>query len=115
MVSMDQCVEWQGAKDEDGYGQFTIVCCNPACVNPEHLEVVTDRVNILRGTGTAARNARKTHCKRGHPLSGDNLIVEKSRKRQCHKCCLLRKHRHRGTLTEAEVRELEEGATSGKA
>lgn len=51
------------------------LCRNPACVNPGHLEPVTIGVNTLRGEGPAARNARKTHCKRGHPLSGGNIWV----------------------------------------
>ncbi len=42
-------------------------CCNPSCVNPEHLEAVTHRENVLRGDTVVAANARKTHCPRGHP------------------------------------------------
>lgn len=51
------------------------LCRNPACVNPAHLEPVSDKENILRGTGAGARNARKTHCVRGHELAGDNLLT----------------------------------------
>lgn len=52
-------------------------CPHRACSNEEHLEWVTPLVNSLRGRSPNARNARKTHCaKEGHPLSGDNLIVE---------------------------------------
>src|SRR6185369_7700888 len=36
------------------------LCRNRACVNPNHLEAVDDRTNILRGTGWSARHARKT-------------------------------------------------------
>jgi hypothetical protein len=46
------------------------LCRVPSCVNPHHLEAVTDRVNILRGTGYSARNARRTRCPKGHPLDG---------------------------------------------
>ena len=45
-------------------------CRVRCCVNPAHLEAVTDRVNILRGTGYSARNARRKHCPKGHPLDG---------------------------------------------
>jgi HNH endonuclease len=39
------------------------------CRNPAHLEPVTNRVNILRGNGASARNARKTTCPQGHPYA----------------------------------------------
>lgn len=42
------------------------LCRNHLCVNPDHLEVVTNRENIMRGNSLPARNARKTHCIRGH-------------------------------------------------
>jgi hypothetical protein len=51
------------------------LCRNRQCVNPAHLEVVTQRENKLRGDGTTAVNAAKTHCTRGHELDGDNLRV----------------------------------------
>lgn len=51
-------------------------CRNRACANPAHLKAVTQRHNtVVTGSGIAAINAAKTHCKRGHPLSGENLIV----------------------------------------
>lgn len=49
------------------------LCRNKICVNPWHLEVVTQRENILRGDTLPAENLAKTHCLRGHPLSGGNL------------------------------------------
>lgn len=44
-------------------------------MNPDHLDPVTNRENILRGEGPPAQNSRRTHCKYGHKLSGDNLKV----------------------------------------
>lgn len=61
------------------------ICRNRACCNPDHLEPVEFRVNILRGVGAAAINARKTHCKYGHPLAGDNLVPW-ARYRMCRIC-----------------------------
>lgn len=95
--TLDECWIWTGGKTT-GYGHFwalgktyqahrilfTVICgpipfgltldhlCkNHGCVNPRHLEAVTDQVNILRGDGPAAENARRTHCKIGHPLTRD--------------------------------------------
>jgi len=56
------------------------------CLNPEHLQLVTPRVNTLRGSSQPAINAKKTHCKRGHPLSGENLYVSRKGFRQCRMC-----------------------------
>jgi hypothetical protein len=42
------------------------LCRLRRCVNPDHLEPVTNRVNILRGQSIPALNARGTHCKWGH-------------------------------------------------
>ena len=51
------------------------LCRNRWCVNPMHLEPVTQKENVRRGIGLAARNAVKTHCLNGHPLSGENLLI----------------------------------------
>lgn len=56
------------------------------CINPAHLEPVSNRTNILRGVGLSAQNARKTHCVRGHPLWGENLIIYDHRR--CRICTL---------------------------
>jgi len=100
----DSCWEWKG-RTEYGYGRIDIdgkqvrvhrlsyelfcndipdklvidhLCRNRACVNPEHLEVVTNKENILRGMGASAINSRKTHCPKKHPLSGENLYIDSS-------------------------------------
>jgi hypothetical protein len=65
------------------------LCRQPLCVNPEHMELVSMRENILRGEGLAAQNARKTHCKRGHEFNPENTIVTDNRGhpgRRCRTC-----------------------------
>lgn len=62
------------------------LCRNRSCVNPSHLEPVTGRENKLRGDTVNARNAHKSECLRGHPLSGENLYVGPDGKRQCRMC-----------------------------
>ena len=55
--------------------QLDHLCRVRLCFNPRHLEPVTPRENMIRGTGPSARNSVKEHCLHGHPLSGANLYV----------------------------------------
>lgn len=68
--------------------QLDHLCRQRACCNPEHLDPVTCRENLLRGDTITAREASQTHCKRGHALSGDNLYVRPDRpnSRGCRTC-----------------------------
>ncbi len=68
------------------------LCRNRKCVNPKHLEVVTQKENSLRGNSAFAKNARKTHCLRGHPLFGANLYIppKRSNNRHCKICAKIR-------------------------
>ena len=49
-----------------------------ACWNPDHLKPVTHAEN--------QSHMRKTHCKHGHPLSGDNLRISPNGVRACRAC-----------------------------
>lgn len=51
-------------------------CPHRRCINPDHLEAVTQRENVLRSTKTiAGQNARKTHCPMGHEFTPENTYV----------------------------------------
>lgn len=71
-------------------------CGHRACVNPDHLEAVTSRVNSLRGRTIQAMNASKTACKRGHPFSEANTYIRADGHRHCRACEAIR-DRKRGT------------------
>jgi hypothetical protein len=113
IAGVDQCWEWKGAISQ-GYGKMvhpvtgkdvlvhrvawehwrgpipqglTIdhLCCNTSCSNPRHLEVVTQKENVLRGRSGPAQNARKTHCKHGHEFTEENTYRWKGQ-RHCRTC-----------------------------
>lgn len=65
--------------------QIDHLCRNPRCVNVGHLEVVTQRENILRGNGASARHARATACAHGHPWSPENVRLYRG-VRHCRAC-----------------------------
>ena len=117
-----ECVQWNGALTSEGYGQIRIsgrvrlahrlmwelfngqiqpglqidhLCRNRACQNVAHMEMVTSRVNTLRGTGPSAANSHKATCPRGHEY--DLVEVVGRRKdgtprygRGCRQCKVLR-------------------------
>lgn len=109
----DGCWIWTAARVSQGYGAFTIgrvqipahrfayeeivgpipeglfldhLCRTPPCVNPAHLEPVTCKENILRGTAASAKNAAKTHCDHGHPFSPENTRITPKGHRECRTC-----------------------------
>jgi len=108
----DSCWEWTSSKNSSGYGYFGIssdnvvrahrfsyehykgkipkgltidhLCRNRKCVNPEHLEAVTQQENIRRGE-TGLHNRIKSHCQHGHGYTKENTYVYYG-KRNCRIC-----------------------------
>ncbi len=130
------CWWWTGSEMTKGYGRFIAdgrkavrahrwaykhwrgpipaglqidhLCRNRLCVNPYHMETVTNRVNVLRGIGPTARNARKTHCPQGHPYSGDNVYIDPYGGRACRECHNTRQRQRyaRGQTSRMETRRV---------
>lgn len=114
----NDCWGWKDYIDTNGYSQFSIdklpikahrysyelfrgeipegmyidhLCRNRSCVNPEHMEIVTNVENVLRGEGVGAKNARMEYCKRGHKLIPENVYFNKKQnQRQCKLCSAIR-------------------------
>lgn len=62
------------------------LCRNRGCVNPDHLEAVTQRTNVLRGVSFAAARARQVRCLRGHRFTKANTYVAGNGTRKCRTC-----------------------------
>ena len=63
------------------------LCRRRACVNPEHLEPVTNRENaVVRGNHVSAQRKALTHCSLGHAFSEANTHIYRGGRvcRQCH-------------------------------
>jgi hypothetical protein len=66
--------------------QLDHLCRIRCCCNPDHLEPVTAKINLLRGESPAAKNSKKTHCPKGHPFTADNLVNLRTGERSCRTC-----------------------------
>ena len=68
-------------------------CKVSRCVNPAHLEDVSMRENLMRGTSPSAKHAKVTHCPSGHPYSEENTYYRTHLGRSWRSCrtCVLAK------------------------
>ena len=69
--------EWTDKKSKE----VDHVCKNRSCCNPSHLRLVSNKVNVLRGTGPTAINSRKNTCIYGH-----NSLYKVGNRRRCREC-----------------------------
>jgi hypothetical protein len=108
-----ECWTWLGAQTANGYGrnmfrgrrimahriaymlvlgdiptnfQIDHLCRNRLCVNPNHLEAVTQYENILRSSAPSAVNAQRTVCIHGHAFTERNTYATPDGRRQCRTC-----------------------------
>lgn len=64
------------------------LCRQRSCVRPDHMEPVTLKVNVLRGSSIFAKRARQTHCQNGHEFTPENTRRhgKEGRNRRCITC-----------------------------
>lgn len=71
------------------------LCRNPSCVNPDHLEPVTQGENIRRGDNQGPIGRRASKCPLGHPYDEINTYISPSGIRDCRECRREAGRRHR--------------------
>ena len=113
----ENCWQWLGAKNDKGYGQIwgkeqklvyahrlayelefggipnglqiDHLCRNHSCVNPRHLDLVTNKENILRGISSQLMKERCSaisRCPRGHLYTEENTYVRYRSGYPCRHC-----------------------------
>jgi hypothetical protein len=118
-VASNGCIVWRGPLLNSGYGAANVAgmkttahrvalsawserdlsglqCRNRLCINPLHLEAVTQRQNMQR-----TPSAMATRCKHGHDLTVETTYIKANGCRSCRRC----NARRQSELRKANVKE----------
>lgn len=115
-VHLHGCWLWKGSRSTAGYGTFNLgrrgdgytyahiyvyemlfgpvpkgqeldhLCRVPACCNPWHLEPVSHRLNLIRGSDPRMHAHLHDTCVQGHPRTTENCYTYKGKKYICRVC-----------------------------
>ena len=109
----DGCWQWKASFDSSGYGLLSVsgksakahrfayellvgpiphglvidhLCRNRACVNPAHMEPVTNYENLRRGAGHDVSQGRRNQCINGHDFTEENTYINPKGAKVCRAC-----------------------------
>lgn len=127
---VNDCWLWSGCLNAQGYGVISVngkvlrahrmmyecsigaiplnkeldhLCRNPSCINPAHLEPVTHKENVNRGTASIVRTLKKLerlYCKNKHLMFGRNLRITPQGYYRCKTCHRISERVRRAELSE---------------